>query len=62
MSAGDTRRPADVLRTLRSPRLVVVGDVLLDRYVEGRVDRISPEAPTCERASMMKRLSWRIRL
>ena len=45
MSAGDTRRPADVLRTLRSPRLVVVGDVLLDRYVEGRVDRISPEAP-----------------
>ncbi len=39
------RRPSDVLRSLGAPRLVVVGDVLLDRYVEGRVDRISPEAP-----------------
>lgn len=26
-------------------RIVVVGDVMLDRYVEGTVDRISPEAP-----------------
>ncbi|NNM34465.1 MAG: D-glycero-beta-D-manno-heptose-7-phosphate kinase [Gemmatimonadetes bacterium] len=26
-------------------RLVVLGDVMLDRYVEGTVDRISPEAP-----------------
>ncbi|MGI9627458.1 MAG: bifunctional heptose 7-phosphate kinase/heptose 1-phosphate adenyltransferase [Longimicrobiales bacterium] len=26
-------------------RIVVLGDVMLDRYVEGAVDRISPEAP-----------------
>ncbi|MGE0193078.1 MAG: D-glycero-beta-D-manno-heptose 1-phosphate adenylyltransferase [Planctomycetota bacterium] len=45
MSRAAPRRPADVLRALAAPRLVVVGDLLLDRYVEGRVDRISPEAP-----------------
>ncbi|NDC54948.1 MAG: bifunctional heptose 7-phosphate kinase/heptose 1-phosphate adenyltransferase [Planctomycetia bacterium] len=28
-----------------SPRVVVIGDVMLDRYYEGTVDRISPEAP-----------------
>jgi D-beta-D-heptose 7-phosphate kinase/D-beta-D-heptose 1-phosphate adenosyltransferase len=39
------RRSAEVLRSLGQPRLLVVGDLLLDRYVEGRVDRISPEAP-----------------
>lgn len=27
------------------PRVLVVGDLMLDRYVWGRVDRISPEAP-----------------
>jgi len=27
------------------PRLLVVGDVMLDRYLWGNVDRISPEAP-----------------
>jgi D-beta-D-heptose 7-phosphate kinase/D-beta-D-heptose 1-phosphate adenosyltransferase len=29
----------------RPPRLWVVGDVMLDRYVLGAVDRVSPEAP-----------------
>ena len=28
-----------------SPRVLVIGDVMLDRYVWGSVDRISPEAP-----------------
>lgn len=27
------------------PRVLVVGDVMLDRHVEGRVERVSPEAP-----------------
>ncbi len=27
------------------PRVLIVGDVMLDRYYEGSVDRISPEAP-----------------
>jgi len=31
--------------TLRNVRLLVVGDVMLDRYWFGEVDRISPEAP-----------------
>ncbi|MDD2811350.1 MAG: D-glycero-beta-D-manno-heptose-7-phosphate kinase, partial [Rhodoferax sp.] len=30
---------------LASARVLVVGDVMLDRYWYGAVDRISPEAP-----------------
>jgi rfaE bifunctional protein kinase chain/domain len=33
------------LDSLRSARVLVVGDVMLDRYWFGEVDRISPEAP-----------------
>ena len=40
-----TRSLGDVLQSLGSPRLVVVGDLILDRYLTGVVDRISPEAP-----------------
>ena len=29
----------------QSPKILVVGDVMLDRYVRGAVERISPEAP-----------------
>ena len=36
---------AQLLHTSRRPRIVVVGDVILDRYLWGDVDRISPEAP-----------------
>ena len=28
-----------------APRILVIGDVILDHYVFGRCDRISPEAP-----------------
>jgi len=31
--------------TLKSPRILIVGDVMLDRYWFGDVNRISPEAP-----------------
>ncbi len=31
--------------TARQPRILVVGDIMLDRYVIGTVSRISPEAP-----------------
>jgi D-beta-D-heptose 7-phosphate kinase/D-beta-D-heptose 1-phosphate adenosyltransferase len=34
-----------VVRRLGRPRVVVVGDVMLDRYTFGTVERISPEAP-----------------
>ncbi len=33
------------LAGLGRPRILVLGDLILDRYVSGEVDRISPEAP-----------------
>ncbi|MBI4564919.1 MAG: D-glycero-beta-D-manno-heptose 1-phosphate adenylyltransferase [Planctomycetes bacterium] len=38
-------RLADVVHRLRAPRVFVIGDLILDRYVWGEVSRISPEAP-----------------
>ena len=37
--------PLDVLSSLGCPSVLVVGDLILDRYCWGTVDRISPEAP-----------------
>ncbi|HKK72384.1 MAG TPA: D-glycero-beta-D-manno-heptose-7-phosphate kinase [Candidatus Krumholzibacteria bacterium] len=37
--------PGPALTRLSSLRVLVLGDVMLDRFVLGRVDRISPEAP-----------------
>ncbi len=34
-----------LLDQLQSPRVLIVGDLMLDRYVTGEVSRISPEAP-----------------
>ncbi len=34
-----------VLESLGNPRVLIVGDLILDRYVSGDVRRISPEAP-----------------
>lgn len=39
------RAPATDGTTVRRPRVVVVGDLLLDRDVAGTVDRVSPDAP-----------------
>lgn len=33
------------IRDLSKARIVVVGDAMIDLYIHGRVDRISPEAP-----------------
>ena len=38
-------RIAELLEMARDVRVLVVGDVMLDRYISGRVARISPEAP-----------------
>ncbi|HEY3227169.1 MAG TPA: D-glycero-beta-D-manno-heptose 1-phosphate adenylyltransferase [Planctomycetota bacterium] len=38
-------RLVEAVRRLRAPRVFVVGDLILDRYVWGEVSRISPEAP-----------------
>ena len=35
----------DLLEQIKSLRVLVIGDVMLDRYVVGDVSRISPEAP-----------------
>jgi D-beta-D-heptose 7-phosphate kinase/D-beta-D-heptose 1-phosphate adenosyltransferase len=35
----------DLLGAMRGLRVLVVGDLMLDRYVLGTVDRVSPEAP-----------------
>jgi D-beta-D-heptose 7-phosphate kinase/D-beta-D-heptose 1-phosphate adenosyltransferase len=40
-----TTRLIELIRSLARPKVLVVGDVILDRYVWGRVSRISPEAP-----------------
>ena len=38
-------RLAALVRRFRDVRVLVVGDLMLDRFVWGRVERISPEAP-----------------
>ena len=38
-------RLEQILRAFPSGRIMVVGDVMLDEYVKGSVERISPEAP-----------------
>jgi D-glycero-beta-D-manno-heptose-7-phosphate kinase len=44
-SAAATSRFADYRERVAHARVLVVGDVMLDRYWFGEVDRISPEAP-----------------
>ena len=39
------RRLGTIIRRFRTVRLLVVGDLMLDEFIWGRVDRISPEAP-----------------
>lgn len=43
--ALSVRRAAEILAAAPRQRIVVVGDLMLDRYAEGTVDRLSPEAP-----------------
>ncbi|MEW6322932.1 MAG: D-glycero-beta-D-manno-heptose-7-phosphate kinase [Acidobacteriota bacterium] len=40
-----TDRARDIVARFGSTRLVIVGDVMLDQFLIGRVSRISPEAP-----------------
>jgi D-beta-D-heptose 7-phosphate kinase/D-beta-D-heptose 1-phosphate adenosyltransferase len=41
----DNRNLANIVTKLRGPRIAVVGDFMLDRYVWGSAARLSPEAP-----------------
>ena len=42
MNESDIRQ---TLETIECPHLLVIGDLMLDHYSWGEVDRISPEAP-----------------
>ncbi|MDA7757791.1 hypothetical protein N8920_07810, partial [Opitutales bacterium] len=35
----------ELIKQIKSLNVLVIGDVMLDRYVMGSVSRISPEAP-----------------
>lgn len=37
--------PASKIADFRNKKILLIGDVMLDRYIYGRCDRISPEAP-----------------
>ena len=37
--------PHDFLNSCASQKILVIGDVMIDRYLRGNIDRISPEAP-----------------
>ncbi len=39
------RRLAALVRRLHGVRVLVIGDLMLDHFIRGRVERISPEAP-----------------
>jgi D-beta-D-heptose 7-phosphate kinase/D-beta-D-heptose 1-phosphate adenosyltransferase len=41
----DRRQLAQLLEALPDPRILVIGDLILDRYVDGKAGRVSPEAP-----------------
>ena len=45
MALVSSARAASLLRSMRGRRVFVLGDVMLDEFVWGRVSRISPEAP-----------------
>ena len=35
----------NILEQFQTARILSVGDVMLDQFVQGKVERISPEAP-----------------
>lgn len=45
MSALPSSRAASLLESMRARRVLVLGDLMLDEFLWGRVSRISPEAP-----------------
>ena len=41
----DATKAASLLDNITGTNILVIGDLMLDRFVDGRVERISPEAP-----------------
>lgn len=45
MTSIDERTLDKLFKNIRGKKVIVLGDLMLDRYIEGSVNRISPEAP-----------------
>src|SRR5512145_1807792 len=45
VSSVSPKRLLELLRRFRRRRILVIGDLMLDRSIWGEVERISPEAP-----------------
>jgi D-glycero-beta-D-manno-heptose-7-phosphate kinase len=45
LNASEKKRFVDLISSFRKARVMVIGDFILDQFVWGKVDRISPEAP-----------------
>ena len=41
----NAKRLCDIVDSFKNARVAVFGDLILDEYVWGSVDRVSPEAP-----------------
>ena len=41
----DTKTLLSIVEGLGRPKVVIIGDLIIDRYISGEVTRISPEAP-----------------
>ena len=49
----DQRRIEKLITSFGQLRLLVVGDVMLDEYLWGDVDRVSPGISMCEKISLL---------
>ncbi|MDY3910817.1 MAG: D-glycero-beta-D-manno-heptose-7-phosphate kinase [Elusimicrobiaceae bacterium] len=45
MTTVQTKRLKEILNHFEGQEIIVVGDIMLDRFIKGTVSRISPEAP-----------------
>lgn len=45
LSDAERRRLLDLLGAFKKAKILVIGDFILDQFIWGKVDRISPEAP-----------------
>ena len=43
--SAENRKLEGLIRKLRGCQVAVIGDMMLDHYVKGNADRLSPEAP-----------------
>ena len=48
----------NLLEELGRPRVLVVGDLILDRYTWGDAERVSQEAPSCCCVKSAARHGW----